>query len=105
MAGSGCYSCIWRVPFSVYPIYPQMIHAKNPDNLQAMGTLALSGTSEIAPSSSPSLAPVPASGPGSVPPSAPAPTGGNGNNGSSSSRTRVGFYTAFFVIPASLFVL
>ncbi|GMY30794.1 hypothetical protein FCV25MIE_26041 [Fagus crenata] len=66
-----------------------MIHAKNPDNLQAMGTLALSGTSEIAPSSSPSLAPVPASGPSSVPPSAPAPIGGNGNNESSSSRTRV----------------
>jgi hypothetical protein len=78
-----------------------LIHAKNPENLQAVGTLALSGTSETAPSSSP----VPASGPGSAPTSAPPPTGGNGNNGSSSSRTRVGFYTAFFVIPAGLFVL
>ena len=95
---------VWQVGPGVSNGVP-LIHAKNPENLQAVGTLALSGTSGIAPSSSPSPATVPASGPGSVPTSAPPPTGGNGNNGSSSSRTRVGFYTAFFVIPASLFVL
>ncbi|GMY33797.1 auxin-induced in root cultures protein 12-like [Fagus crenata] len=95
---------VWQVGPGVSNGVP-LIHAKNSENLQAVGTLALSGTSGIAPSSSPSPATVAASGPGSVPTSAPPPTGGNGNNGSSSSRTRVGFYTAFFFIPASLFVL